>query len=145
MSTVLNWWPLYGTSSKQKNPLYSWYRTQKKIKFLLFLNDPDFKGLTHWGWNQCPLPPFLILQTFWHAFSWTKIFAFWFKSHCNLLSWVHWIISQHWCTYWLATEHASSPSLDQWRPDTPNQICTTQPEWVNNYGIHIKLTSISII
>ena len=78
-----------------------------------------------------------ILQTaFWNAFSWKKMFTFWYKFHRNLALIVPLTIRQYWFRQWLGAEHAASHYLNQWWPISLVHVCKVRSprskrQWVN--------------
>ena len=71
-----------------------------------------------------------ILQTiFSDAFLWMKSFVFWLKVHRSLFLRVQLTISQHWFSYSLGAESATSHYLNQWWPDSLTHVCGTRGRW----------------
>ena len=76
-----------------------------------------------------------ISQTFSNAFSWMKIFIFWFEHQWSFFLRVQLTILQHWFRWWLGPDQATSHYLNQCWPNSLTHTCGTRGRWVNSYLI----------
>ena len=81
--------------------------------------------LTHWGPNK------ILLTTSSNAFSWKKMFVFWFKFHWSLFPCIHSTIIQHWFSLWLGAKQVTNHYLNQWWPRPMMPYWIPRPQWVN--------------
>ena len=67
--------------------------------------------LTHWGWDKMAATSGMIFS---NAFSWMKMYEFWFKFHWSLFPMLQLTIFQYWLRQWLGTNQVTSHHLNQW-------------------------------
>ena len=112
---------------------YQWIlylvQTTKSIRWIDHQRRPGFAVdllyvWIHWGRDKMAAT---INMTFSNAFSWMKMYEFWFKFPWHLFLRVYQkyssILSDN-------EDQATSHYLNQWWPRLPTHICVTRPSWV---------------
>ena len=81
--------------------------------------------LTHWGWDKMAA---IFQTTFWNAFSWMKIFDFWFVPQVPINN----IPALAQIMAW-RRPGADKPLSEPMMVILLTHICVTRPQWVNPY------------